>query len=133
MRSLAEWLAALGVLAGTAWIGVPLLRQLTPLASTTVTLVESSLPELPRGVPAGAQSVPFLILLDGTAVRLGMAETVVLARPFSRWAAGPAVAAEGVFDRQMIRPFQSGSTRFWLVLDRTARGREREVTAIFVR
>jgi len=133
MRSLAEWLAALGVLAGMAWIGVPMLRQLTPLASTTVTLVESSLPELPSGVPGGAQGVPFLMLLDGTVVRLGMPESAVLARPFSGWLAGPAIAADGVFDLRMIRPCQSGSTRFWLVLDRTAREREREVTAIYVR
>lgn len=133
MRSLAEWLAALGVLAGAAWLGVPLLRQMTPLTSATVTLVESSLPALPDGVPAGARNVPVLILLDGTVIRLGMTEAAVTARSFPRWAAGPAVAVPGVVGQRMIRPGESGSTRFWLVFDRTAPDRDREITAIFVR
>ena len=64
---------------------------------------------------------------------LGMTEAAVTARSFPRWAAGPAVAVPGVVGQRMIRPGESGSTRFWLVFDRTAPDRDREITAIFVR
>ncbi len=133
MRSLAEWVIALGVLAGMVRVVVPLVRQWTPLGSATVTLVESSLPSVPPGIPASAQPVPFLILLDGTSVRLGMPESALAAPPFPRLIVAPSVAVAGVFDSRLIRAFQSGSTRFWVVLDRMAPGQDREVTGIYVR
>ena len=133
MRSLAEWVLALGVLAGVVWVGGPVVQRLAPLGSTSVTLVESALPDLPGDVPGDAQSVPLLMLLDGGEVRLGMTEKAFSARPFSRLTAGPVAIEKGVIDDRLVLPFRSGSSRFWVVLDRTEAGQERLVTAIYVR
>jgi len=133
MRSMVEWMMALGVMAGAMWAGAPVVQRLAPWRSSSVTLVESALPDLPGDVPDGAQSVPLLMLLDGSAVRLGMPEKAVLSGPLSRWASGPPQLEKGVIDERLVLPFRSGPSRFWVVLDRTLPGRERSVTAIYVR
>jgi hypothetical protein len=133
MRSLVEWLLALGVLAGVVWVGAPVVQRLAPQGSAAVTLVESVLPDLPGDVPDDAQSVPLLMLLDGGEVRLGMTEKAFSARPFSRLTAGPVAIEPGVIDDRMVLPLRSGATRFWVVLDRTEAGHERLVTAIYVK
>lgn len=132
MRSVAEWLIAIGVLGVTAWVGAPLVLQWLPQMSSSVTLVESALPALPLGVPPGAQSVPFLMLLDDAEIRLGMAESELKEESVSRWAAGPASTEAGVIDDRLILPYRTAGTRFWVVLDRTEAGKERQVTAIYL-
>jgi hypothetical protein len=133
MRSLAEWIVALSVFAGVIWLGLPMVRRWIPPPSSAVTLVESALPAPPDGVPAGSQSVPFLMLENGLAVRLGMAEREIKSRALARATAGPPVVEPGVFDERLIVPFRDGRSRFWVVLEKTGPDREREVTAIYVR
>lgn len=133
MRSLAEWIVALGLFTGAIWLGLPMVRQWMPAPSGSVTLVESALPALPDGVPAGAQNVPFLMLANGLSVRLGMAEREITGRALAGAAAGPAEFEPGVFDQRLILPFRAGRSRFWVVLEKTGPAREREVTAIYVR
>jgi hypothetical protein len=133
MRSLVEWVVALGVFTGAIWLVLPTLREWAPLPTGTVTLVESTLPALPGGVPSGAQSVPFLMLENGQVVRLGMSEGHVKAHALARLTAGPPTLEPGVIDERLILPFRDGRSRFWVVLDKTERDREREVTAIYVR
>jgi hypothetical protein len=133
MRSLLEWILALGVMAAALWMGAPLVQRLAPWRTSSVTLVESALPDLPGDVPDEAQSVPLLVLLDGTTVRLGMPEQAVLTHPLTRLTAGPPQLEPGVIDERMVVPFRSGHSRFWVVLDRTHAGQERSVTAIYVR
>lgn len=133
MRSLAEWIVALGLFAGVIWLGLPMVRPWIPLPASTVTLVESALPALPEGVPSGAQSVPFLMLENGVAIRLGMPERDIKGRSLARAAAGRPAVEAGVFDQRLILPFRDGRTRFWIVLEKTGPDREREVTAIYVR
>ena len=133
MRSLVEWVVALGVFAGAIWLVLPTLREWAPLPTGTVTLVESTLPALPGGVPTGAQSVPFLMLESGQVIRLGMPEGGVKGHAVARLRAGPPTLEPGVIEERLILPFRDGRSRFWVVLDKTERGREREVTAIYVR
>lgn len=133
MRSLAEWALALGIMGGVIWLGLPLVRRMAPPASTAVTLVESPLPALPGGVPPGASPVPILMFEDGSSIRVGMPERELRARPLARWMAGPAHTEKGVIGERAVVPFQVAASRFWVVLDRTEPGREREVTAIYVR
>jgi hypothetical protein len=133
MRSLAEWVLALGVVWAGLWLGWPLVQRLAPPASGTFTLVESALPALPAGVPAGAQNVPFLVLETGSTLQRGMAEARLTAPSFSRHTAGAPITEPGVLGPRTILPLRSGASRFWVVLDRTEAGREREVTAIYVR
>ncbi len=132
MRSAAEWLVALGIVWLVLWVGLPWARSLVPPGETAVTLVESALPALPGGVPPGAESVPLLILDDGLTIRVGMAEQDLRTRTFAGLAAGPARTEAGVLGERTVLSFRSGRSRFWVVLDRTAVGRERGVTAIYV-
>jgi hypothetical protein len=133
MRSLAEWVLALGVIWLALWLGLPVVRRLAPVPSGTYALVESTLPGLPSGVPSGAQGFPLLILDGGIEVRLGMTEREVRTRPLARLSIGAPLAEPGVLGERAILPFRSGPSRFWVVLDRTEVGREREVTGIYVR
>jgi hypothetical protein len=132
MRSAAEWLVALALVWLGFWVALPWLRSLAPAPEAAVTLVESALPDLPSGVPLGAESVPVLILDDGLTIRVGMAEQDLRARTFAGLVAAPARAEAGVLGPRTVLPLRSGGSRFWVVLDRTAVGREREVTAIYV-
>lgn len=133
MRSLAEWIVALGLFAGVIWLGLPMVRPWMPAPASTVTLVESALPGLPDGVPGGSQSVPFLMLENGVSIRVGMSEREVNSRGLARASAGEPVVEAGVFGERLILPFHSGRSRFWVVLEKTGPDREREVTAIYVR
>ena len=133
MRSLLEWLLALGVLAAAVWVAGPTVGRLIPPLPATVTLVESELPALPAGVPAGATSAPLVILFDGSEVRLGMTENDLLSGPISRFAVGSPVVERGVIGDRAILSFQADRLLFWVVLDRIAKDRERQVTAIYLR
>ena len=132
MRSMAEWVVALGVVGGAAWVGAPLVQRWLPPLSSSVTLVESALPALPDGVPVAAESVPFLVLLDGAEIRRGMAEHELRDSGVARWAAGSATTEPGVIDDRLIFPYRAAGTRFWVVLDRIEAGKPRQVTAIYL-
>src|SRR5262245_56573991 len=132
MRSLVEWIVALGLFAGAMWLGLPWVRELAPLPTGTVTLVESALPALPGGVPSGAESVPFLMLENGVEIRVGLAEHDLKARA-KALTAGPPTLEPGVIDERVVLPLRDGRSRFWVVLDKTGPRRDREETAIYVR
>ena len=133
MRSLTEWALALGVLWLVAWVSWPMLRGFAPAPSGTFALVESALPALPVGVPAGAESVPFIMLNSGLMVRRGMAETELHSSALDPYSAGAPLSEQGVLGERTVLPFKFGPSRFWAVVDRTEVGREREVTAIYVK
>ncbi|MEZ5286986.1 MAG: hypothetical protein R2712_19705 [Vicinamibacterales bacterium] len=133
MRSLTEWLLALVVLAGVVWVGGPVMRRWVPVPTGTVTLVESELPALPTGVPAGSASEPLVILPDGAEVRVGMSEAAVQASSLHEYQAGTPIVEPGVIGNRVILPYRAGRTAFWVVLDRVERGRDPRVTAIYVR
>lgn len=133
MRSLAEWVLALGFVGSVIWLGLPVLHSLAPLPAGMVTLVESPLPALPAGVPTGAESVPFFMLDNGLVVKVGMEEEALRAPEYERYAAGRPLFEPGVLGERAVMPFRAGPSRFWLVLDRTGPERNREVTAIYLR
>jgi hypothetical protein len=132
MRSMLEWLLALGVLAAAIWLGVPLLRRWLPGLEDPVTLVESVTPGLPGGVPLGAVSVPLLILPDGATVRIGLSESALEAALPARWLAGPRLTEAGVIGERHVVPYQVDRSRFWVILDQTSPRADRSVTAIYV-
>jgi hypothetical protein len=129
MRSLVEWIVALALFAGAMWVGLPWVRELAPLPTGMVTLVESELPALPGGVPYDAESVPFLMLESGVEIRVGLPERELKSRAMKHRTAGPPTLEPGVIDDRI----QDGRSRFWVVLDKTGPRRDREVTAIYVR
>ena len=133
MRSLTEWVLALGVLWFAAWVSWPLLEGLGPPSPGAFALVESAMPALPVGVPAGAENVPFVMLDSGLMVRRGMPETELHGSALDPYSDGPPQSEPGVLGERTVMPFKSGPSRFWVVVDRTEVGREREVTAIYVK
>lgn len=133
MRSLAEWLLALGVLWLAAWVSSPLLQDLAPPPPGAFALVESALPALPVGIPSGAESVPFFMFESDVMVRRGMPETELHRSALAAYADGPPLSEPGVLGERTVMPFKSGPSRFWVVVDRTEVGREREVTAIYLK
>jgi hypothetical protein len=132
MRSVLEWLLALGVLAMVLWLSAPIIRWWLPGSADPVTLVESAPPALPGGVPAGAASVPFLMLPDGAVVRIGAPEAELSVLLPDRWLAGPRLTEAGVLGDRHVLPYQVDRTRFWVILDRTAVHEGPRVTAIYV-
>lgn len=132
MRSAAEWLCALVIVWLVLWVGLPWLRGLAPPSGAAITLVQSALPALPDGVPAAATSVPLLILGDDLAIRVGMAEQDLRTHTVAGLTAAPARTLLGILGERTVLAYQSGDSRFWVVLDRTGLGRERQVTAIYV-
>ena len=73
-------------------------------------------------------------MLDASlTVRRGMPETELHGSALASFAAGPPLSEPGVLGERTVMPFRSGTSQFWVVVDRTEVGREREVTAIYVK
>ena len=132
MRSLLEWLVALGLLAGAVWLVAPVVLQWLPVGDAPITLVESASPEMPRGIPETAASMPFVMLPDGAVVRIGADEKSVGRILPERWRAGERVTEKSVFGDRHIDGYRIDESRFWIVLERTSPNTERRVTAIYV-
>ena len=132
MRSLIEWLVALGVLPGAIWLVAPVVVQWLPVGDTPITLVESATPRLPRGIPDSADNVPFVMLPDGAVVRVGADEKSVHRILPERWRAGDQVTEKGVFGDRHIVGYRIDQSRVWVVLERTSPDTERRITAIYV-
>ncbi len=131
MRSVLEWLLALGVLAAVVWVVAPVVIRWLPLVDDPITLVESASPAMPRGIPDSAESMPFLMLPDGTVVRVG-AEERTLRPVIARWLASAPETEDGVFGERHIAAYRIENSRFWVIFERTAPNTERRVTAIYV-
>jgi hypothetical protein len=132
VRSLIEWLVALGVLAGAIWLVAPVALRWLPVGDTPITLVESATPRLPRGIPDSADSVPFVMLPDGAVVRVGADEKSIRRILPERWRSGDQVTEEGVFGDRHIMGYRIDQSRVWVVLERTSPNTERRITAIYV-
>jgi hypothetical protein len=131
VRSLFEWALAIAVLAGAVWLGSPWVTRWLPRPATVPTPEIDEAP-LPAGVPAGARSVPLLVLLDATELRVGVAETALKAILSDRLAAGPRVISRGTFGDRITRAYLVQGTRFWIVLERPQPGDAVRVTGIFL-
>ncbi len=132
MRSLLEWLLALGVLAGAVWLAAPVVLQWLPVTQAPVTLVESASPAMPTGVPNSAEGTAFVMLPDGAVVRVGADERSVRRILPERWQVGERVTEQGVYGERHIIGYRIDQSRFWITLERTAPNTERRVTAIYV-
>ena len=131
MRSLFEWVLAVAVLGGAVWFGGPYAARWLPRQAAPPT-TEIEVPATPTGVPPGARSMPLLVLLDGTEVRVGMPETTLRTILSERLAAAPRVASRGQFGDRITRAYLAQGTRFWVVLERRLPGDEVRVSAIYL-
>jgi hypothetical protein len=125
-----EWALAIVVLAGAVWLGAPWVARWTtrPAAAPTAEIDAS----LPTGVPPGAHSVPLLVLLDGTEVRVGLSEARLKAILSERLSAAPRIVSRGTFGERITRAYLAQGTRFWVVLERPQPGDDVKVTGIYL-
>jgi hypothetical protein len=129
-----EWVVAAAFLLATAAVAWLIVSEMHAVRTLPVPRQErESAPATePAAVPAGAISVPVLILLDGTEVRVGD----TLRKVTDRLGAGTDVesgAGRSRFGERLTRSFEQGGTRFVLVFEPFERNGEPRVTAIYLR
>jgi hypothetical protein len=115
--SLVEWLAAGVVAAATlsacfTWVG-PWLTN-TPGGAPSV---EAN--QVPEGVPPRAQSVPMLVLLDGTTIRVGDLQSDLRARLGESPDDPAPEVSRGPFGDRIIRTYDRQGSQFFVVCERT--------------
>lgn len=127
--SLFEWVAAAAAVLMLAWlISVPVQRLLGPRVEATIDAPTS----LPPGVPAGATSVPVMLMLDGREIRHGELHTR-LEQLFPKHAKTPALQlSEGQFGERQTRVYEVDGTRFFVVCERLEAGGPIRVAGIYV-
>ena len=86
----------------------------------------------PHSVPAGATSVPVLVLLDGREVRTGVLQSRLNAIVPERFADGPAHVSAGEFGERRTRAYLVEGTRFYVVFERIERSGPMRVTGVFL-
>lgn len=116
VRSVLEWCGAAVLLLGVLWMASVLLRD---WIAPRVSLLGEAEPGEPVGVPDGATEVPLLVLLDGTEIKVGDAHARIVNVLDERHAIGPLQMTRGDFGERWTRAYQHGSTRFFVVCERT--------------
>lgn len=130
IASLFEWLAAgVGVVALIWLLSVPVQRVLGPGVDAALVDVPAS---LPPGIPAGATSVPALVLLDGREVRAGILQSRLNAIVPEKLADGPAHVSGSEFGERRTRAYLVDGTRFYVVIERLERGGPMRVTGVYL-
>ena len=128
--SLFEWLAAAAGVVGLIWLlSVPAQRILGPRVEAA--LVETP-PPLPPGVPAGAASVPVMLLLDGREVRQGELQSRLQQMLPQKLLAGPVLRSNGEFGDRQTLPYVVSGTKFYVVCERTDRGGPMRISGIYL-
>lgn len=125
-----EWLAAGAAVIAVIWLlSVPVQRVLGPRVDASLVDVPTG---LPPGIPAGATSVPVLMLLDGREVRTGVSQSRLNAIVPDRFADGPAHVSAGEFGERRTRAYLVDGTRFYIVFERLERGGPMRVTGVYL-
>lgn len=127
--SLVEWLAAMAVAGALVWVGVEGVRPWL-VARPGSGSIDVDTP--PEGVPARAQGVPLLFLMDGTAIRVGDAQADVRGRLGESAEDSPPVTGRGPFGDRLVHAYERQGTRFFVVTERTEPGGLPKVTGIYL-
>ncbi len=131
-----EWLIAAGVIAlvvaGVYQIG-HIGRQVHDMRAITPVIAEERPPaEPPAGIPPRTVSVPILVLLDGTVLRVGDRLSEVASRVGLAAQLGPDVIERATRGERFTRFYESVGSRFALVLEKLDADSEPRVAAIYL-
>jgi len=129
LGSLVEWVAAALVATAVVWVGVTWASPWRTRAPAIVS-VDASL--VPAGVPGNAQSVPLLVLIDGTAIRVGDTQVDIRARLGEAPDDPEPQASRGAFGDRLTRTYLRQGTRFFLVCERTEPGGPVRISRIYL-
>jgi hypothetical protein len=128
--SVFEWVAAaVGVLLLVWVVSVPIQRALGPQVEAA--LIDSPT-ALPPGVPAGAISVPVILLLDGREIRQGDLMSHVESILPASLAEGPPLLSTGELGERRTRAYAADSAHFYVVCERLESGGPMRVSGIYV-
>lgn len=129
LASLVEWVAAMAVAGALVWVGAQVVRPWLVSSAGTAS-IEAGAP--PEGVPASAQGVPVLLLMDGTALRVGDTQADVHGRIGTAQADPPPAVSRGIFGDRLVHAFERQGTRFYVVTERTEPGGLPKVVGIYL-
>lgn len=130
IASLFEWLAAAAGAAALVWLlSVPVQRLIGPRVDAALVDLPTA---VPPGIPAGAASVPALMLLDGRQIRAGDLYSRVAPMLPDRDAAAPAVVSAGDFGERRVRGYVVDGIRFFVVAERLERGGPVRVSGVYL-
>ncbi len=130
---LLEWLIAAAVIAlimAAASVGVREFRDMRAL--TPVIAEERPAAEPPAGLPPRTVSVPMLVLVDGTELRIGDRLSEVATRIGQAAQLGPDVIERAAAGERFTRFYQYVGSRFALVLEKLDADNEPRVAAIYL-
>ena len=128
--SFVEWVTA--VIAGVAliWlISVPVERMLGPRVEAALGDAPAA---LPPGVPAGATSVPVMLLLDGREIRHGELHTRLHQVLPEKRANGQVHRSNGEFGERHTRSYLVDGVKFYVVCERLERGGPLRVSGVYL-
>jgi hypothetical protein len=128
--SLVEWLVAtLGVAAVIWLLSVPAQRLLGPGVEASLVEVPSG---LPPGVPAGATSIPVMLLRDGREIRQGELQSRINTLLPEKLAAGSVQVSTGEFGARHTRAYLLEGIKFYVVCERLEAGAPMRVSGIYL-
>ena len=128
--SVFEWLAAALAVLLLIWVvSVPIQRALGPQVEAALIEPASA---LPPGVPAGATSVPVILLLDGREIRQGDLLSHVETLLPSMLAEGPPLISTGEFGERRTRSYLADGAHFYVVAERLEPGAPMRVSGIYL-
>lgn len=129
LGSLAEWAAAAAAAAAVLWgVSVWLGHQAPGAPGAAV----ADMAAAPPGVPPGAQSVPLLVLVDGTTIRVGDTQADIHAALGEQPHDPAPRVSRGAFGDRLTRVYERHGTRFVVVCERTEPGGPVRVARIYL-
>ena len=136
LRSALEWVLAAGCILAVATVVSLVARELATVRSFTAVLADemSALPapDAPPTIPAGAVSVPLLLLSNGTRLQVGQTASEITARVGAAWQVGTDALERTAGGDRVTRVYDDGVRRFLLVFEPGGRSGEDRVAAIYL-
>lgn len=127
-----EWAVAAAFLVATLGVGSLLLRELSVAVTPVAAPGQAEPSTVPAALPARGVSVPVLLLLDGTYLRVGDSHEQIAAAIGSEGEVGPPVIDRGAIGTRVTRFYEHRGTRFVLVFEPFERGGAERVAAIYL-
>ena len=133
VSSLFEWLVALACILGVVAIGSVLMRDISSVSAIAPVIAhEEVLPDPPATVPPRSVSVPVVVLVDGSELRVGDTAAEVLAHVSANSEVAPATVDRTALGERVTRFYAQNGQRFVVVLQPPAGDGEVRVAAIYL-